>query len=207
MAKKLTKAQLNGKLVEIVAATNSGGVLYTPTEVHGPLVAEGLVEINAGMTNENGIATRATAKGIETVNASSNSATQAASAPAKPIFAIEKASLPAISGRGRAGGSEIYPFDQMEVGDSFFVPNSDDKENAAKSLASTVSSATKRYAEVIPGEFKTIKGKDKDGNETSKQIPALKETRKFVVRSRTADAEAKEGFTHGKDGARVYRVQ
>lgn len=207
MAKKLTKAQLSAKLVEIVNATNAGQVVYTPAEVHGPLVTDGLAEVNATMTNENGIATRATAKGIETVNASASQGQSApAASTAKPTFQLEKASLPPISGRGRAG-TELYPFDQMEVGDSFFVPNDASKENAAKSLASTVSSATKRYAEVIPGEFKTITVKGKDGApDSTKQVPALKETRKFVVRSRTAAAEAAEGFAHGNDGARVYRV-
>ena len=208
MAKKLTKAQLSAKLVEIVNATNAGQVLYTPTDVHGPLVADGLVEVNAGMTNENGIATRATAKGIETVNTASNQGQSAPAAEqaAKPTFQLEKATLPPISGRGRAG-TELYPFEAMQVGDSFFVPNGEGKENAAKSLASTVSSATKRYAEVIPGEFKTVTVKGKDGApDSTKQVPALRETRKFVVRSRTAAAEAAEGFTHGKDGARAYRV-
>ena len=208
MAKKLTKAQLNGKLIEIVAATKAGGAVHTPVEVHGPLAADGLVEINAAMTNADGIATRATTAGIEAVdNANANKA--AAAAP-KPSFVLEKAALPAISGRGRASGETLYPFDQMEPGDSFFVPNDPTKLakdgsplNASATLASTVSAATKRYAEVVPGETRTIKGKD---GKPDREVPKTVETRKYVVRSRTAAAEAAEGFNHGKDGARVYRT-
>ena len=200
-AKSPTKAQLSAKLVEIVNATNAGNVVYTSATEHGPLVADGLVEINAGMTDANGnVATRATPKGIESMNSTANTAAPAAetAAPAaKPTFALEAAALPAISGRGRAG-VETYPFADMQVGQSFFVPASADKPNPAKSLASTVSSATKRYAEVVPGQTKK--------NKAGEDVPVLKETRKFVVRSRTAAAEAAEGFQHGNDGARVYRV-
>ena len=79
----------------------------------------------------------------------------------------------------------MYPFDALNVRQSFFVPNTEDKPNAAKSLASTVSSATARYAEVVEGQFKT--------NKKGEQVPVTRETRKFVVRS-------VEG------GARVWRT-
>lgn len=192
MAKKPTKAQINAALVAIVAAGADG--TFTQPDIHGPLVTEGLVEINAGVTNENGVATRATQKGIDMVN-NSTKAPQA-QAP-KPSYELQQAALPPITGRGRSSGSE-YPFDQMEVGQSFFVAASADRPEPGKSLASTVSAATKRYAEET-GETKTTP----KGN----VIPVLKETRKFVLRTRTKEAEAAEGFTHGNDGARIYRVQ
>lgn len=199
--KALTKAQLSAKLVEIVNATNANTVLYTSATEHGPLVEQGLVEVNPQMVDGNGnIATRATSKGIEqTMNTNTGTADAGTAAPAaaKPTFTLENAALPAISGRGRAG-VETYPFEQMAVGQSFFVPATADKSNPAKSLASTVSSATKRYAEVVPGQTKK--------NKAGEDVPVLKETRKFVVRSRTAAAEAAEGFNHGQNGARVYRT-
>ena len=169
-------------LAAIIAATNSGSFVYTSPEAHASALAEGLVEVNPSMTNEAGeLATRATAKGIESMNAPQ---TPAAAPAAKPTFAIEDSiELAPVTGRGRGG--ETYPFDQLNVGQSFFVPNSAEKPNVAKSLASTVSSATRRYAEEIPGETRT----DRKGN----VVPALKETRKFVVR-------AVEG------GARVWRT-
>lgn len=171
-------------LAEIVAAGANG--MYTSPDVHASLVEAGLVEINPGMTNEAGeIATRATQKGIDSMNTATNTGTAApASAPVASSFAIEdNVPMPTTSGRGRGGN--VYPFDALAVGQSFFVPNTEDKPNAAKSLASTVSSATARYAEVVEGQFKT--------NKKGEQVPVTRETRKFVVRS-------VEG------GARVWRT-
>lgn len=172
-------------LAEIVAAGANG--LYTSPAIHASLVEAGLVEINPGMTNEAGeIATRATQKGIETVNTPNTATgTAATSAPVASSFAIEdNVPMPTASGRGRGGNT--YPFDALAVGQSFFVPNSEDKPNAAKSLASTVSSATARYAvEDANGATKT--------NKKGETVPVMVETRKFVVRS-------VEG------GARVWRT-
>lgn len=184
-------------LAEIVAAGANG--IYTSPEVHTPLVEQGLVEINPGMVDENGnVATRATQKGIESLDNSNgsgeNATTEATSETAatgktekvKTMFQIEdNVPVPAISGRGRGG--ETYPFEQLEVGQSFFVPNSESKPNAAKSLASTVSSATARYA--VPSEDGATKT-----NKKGETVPVMVETRKFIVRS-------VEG------GARVWRTQ
>ena len=184
-------------LAAIVAAGASG--IYTSPEVHAPLVEQGLVEINPGMVDESGnIATRATQKGIESLGTgngnSENANTEATSETAvsgktekvKTMFQIEdNVPVPAISGRGRGG--ETYPFEQLAVGQSFFVANSESKPNAAKSLASTVSSATARYA--VPD----AEGKTKT-NKKGETVPVMVETRKFIVRS-------VEG------GARVWRTQ
>ena len=184
-------------LAEIVAAGANG--IYTSPEVHSSLLEAGLVEINPAMTNEAGeIATRATQKGIESLDTGNgngdNAPTEATSETAvigktqkvKTMFQIEdNVPVPAISGRGRGG--ETYPFEQLAVGQSFFVANSEDKPNAAKSLASTVSSATARYAVASEdGATKT--------NKNGETVPVMVETRKFIVRS-------VEG------GARVWRTQ
>ena len=117
------------------------------------------------------------------MNTATNTAAPVAAA-APSAFAIEDGfAVPTASGRGRGGNT--YPFDALNVGQSFFVPNSEDKPNAAKSLASTVSSATARYAEVVEGQFKT--------NKKGEQVPVTRDTRKFIVRS-------VEG------GARVWRT-
>ncbi len=170
-------------LAEIVAAGANG--LYTTPEVHGPLVEAGMVELNPAGPNEAGeTLTRATQKGIESMNTPTNTAPATVAAAAPSSFAIEDGiAMPTASGRGRGGN--VYPFDALNVGQSFFVPNTEDKPNAAKSLASTVSSATARYAEVVEGQFKT--------NKKGEQVPVTRETRKFVVRS-------VEG------GARVWRT-
>ena len=184
-------------LAEIVAAGANG--IYTSPEVHSSLLEAGLVEINPAMTNEAGeIATRATQKGIESLDNSNgngnNAPTEATSETAvtgktekvKTMFQIEdNVPVPAISGRGRGG--ETYPFEQLQVGQSFFVANSESKPNAAKSLASTVSSATARYA--VPSADGATKT-----NKKGETVPVMVETRKFIVRS-------VEG------GARVWRTQ
>jgi len=178
MAKKSVKTAVID-LAAIVAAGAAG--LYTSPAVHAPLVAEGLVEINTTMTNEAGeIATRATQKGIESM--STDKAAPAATA-VKSAFAVEDGvAIPAAAGRGRVGNT--YPFDAMQVGQSFFVPNTEKKPDAAKSLASTVSSATARYA-VATGNKKL--------NRKNVEVDEMKATRTFTVR-------AVEG------GARVWRT-
>ena len=187
-------------LAEIVEAGANG--IYTSPEVHLPLVEAGLVEINPAMTNEAGeIATRATQAGIESLDSGAtvadNATSEATSATAatgetqkvKTMFKIEDSiPVPTISGRGRGGN--VYPFDQLEVGQSFFVANDESKPNAAKSLASTVSSATARYAVAsADGATKT--------NKKGETVPVMVETRKFVVRSVEEN---------GVKGARVWRT-
>ena len=183
-------------LAEIVAAGANG--MFVPESVYAPLVEAGLVEINSAMVNEAGeIATRATQAGIESLdkgnsnadNTNSQTAETGKTEKVKTMFKIEDSiPVPTISGRGRGGN--VYPFDQLEVGQSFFVANSEDKPNAAKSLASTVSSATARYAVASEdGATKT--------NKKGEVVPVMVETRKFVVRSVEEN---------GVKGARVWRT-
>ena len=199
-AKKTAEIATVIGLAEIVAAGANG--LFTPAAVHDPLVEAGLVEINPAMVNEAGeIATRATQAGIEsldsgaivvgnaTTEANSETAATGTTQKAKTMFQIENdVPVPVISGRGRGGN--MYPFDQLAVGQSFFVPNSESKPNAAKSLASTVSSATARYA--VPAEDGST-----ETNKKGEVVPVMVKTRKFVVRRAEED---------GVKGARVWRT-
>ena len=199
-AKKTAEIATVIGLAEIVAAGANG--LFTSAAVHGPLVEAGLVEINPAMVNEAGeIATRATQAGIESLanratveyNATSETQTETAvtgtTQKAKTMFKIEDAiPVPTIS--GRRCGDNVYPFGQLEVGQSFFVANDESKPNAAKSLASTVSSATARYA--VPAEDGSTKT-----NKKGEVVPVMVETRKFVVRSVEEN---------GVKGARVWRT-
>lgn len=199
-AKKTAETVAVIGLAEIVAAGANG--MFVPESVYAPLVEAGLVEINPGMTDENGnVATRATQKGIESLDSAAtvadNATSEATSATAatgetqkvKSMFKIEDSiPVPTISGRGRGGN--VYPFDQLEVGQSFFVANSEDKPNAVKSLASTVSSAIARYA--VPSADGATKT-----NKKGETVPVMVETRKFVVRSVEEN---------GVKGARVWRT-
>lgn len=187
--KKAAVAAIAIGLADIVKAGANG--LYTSPEVHTPLVEAGMVEINPAMTNEAGhIATRATQKGIESMTSQDESQKQQVAPAVKTSFEIQDdVPMPAISGRGRGGNT--YPFDQLEAGQSFFVPNTEAKPNAAKSLASTVSSATARYA--VPAEDGATKL-----NRKGEEVPVMIETRKFVVRSVEEN---------GVTGARVWRTK
>ena len=202
-AKKTAETVAVIGLAEIVAAGANG--MFGPESVYAPLVEAGLVEINPGMTDENGyVATRATQKGIESLDSAAtvagNATSKATSTTAatetgktqkvKTMFNIEDSiPVPTISGRGGRGGN-IYPFDELAVGQSFFVPNSEDKPNAAKSLASTVFSATARYA--VPAEDGATKT-----NKKGEVVPVMVKTRNFVVRRAEED---------GVKGARVWRT-
>lgn len=160
------------KLGEIVTATLAGGFVYVSANEVAPLVAAELVETNPAMTDEQGnIATRSTTKGNETVNTENTNApaaTAPVAAPAapKPVFAVKKgfAALGVMAiKRGGGRGGETYPFDTLEVDDYFFVPNTDARPKAAKSLASTVSSATKRYADKTPARRFVVRAGSEDG--------------------------------------------
>jgi hypothetical protein len=179
-------------LAAIVAATLdlSKGFVYTAEAVFKPLVEAGLVEINMEIKNEAGeVATRASQKGIEMSKETPTAPVAAVEPASKPIFELQSnVAVPVIKRGGRTG--DIYPFAKMEIGQSFFIGATEAKPNPAKSLASTVASATARYAQ-----------KDGDKTRTTKKgkvVPVMVETRKFIVRS------VEEG---GVKGARVWRTK
>jgi hypothetical protein len=183
MAKKPNKVVATptidlAKLGEIVKATLSGGFVYMSAAEVAPLVTAELVETNPAMTDEHGaIATRSTTKGNETVNTETTKAPRLSPAS----FEIDNdVAIPTIK-RGGGRGGNLYPFDNLAVGGSFHVAATDAKPNPAKSLASTVSSATKRY-------------------EAAKRSDGTPDVRKFIVRS--VDASDKRGA-----GARVFRTE
>lgn len=101
--------------------------------------------------------------------------------------------VPMIARRNDGGGRKsLYPFDKLKVGQSFFIPATDDCPNPAKSKAGTVSAATRRYA-VLTGETRI----NKAGNEK----PATRKTRRFTIMPSTRVlSDGTEQF-----GARVWR--
>lgn len=199
-------------LAMIVAAGADG--LFTSAAVHAPLVEQGLVEINPGITNEAGeIATRATQKGIESMNTNTNAPTATPGAAAvKSAFKLDDAvELPTIKRGGRGGN--VYPFDEMAKGQSFFVAATADKPDPAKSLASTVSSATARYAVEVPGETEEVEVKTYQLDDAGKRV---KRDGSFVVLSTATETRQKMALTrqfvvrsveeNGVKGARVWRT-
>lgn len=123
---------------------------------------------------------------------------------------------------GGGGAPTKYPFETMNVGDFFFVANTDvSKGDAVKTMGSAAGSANQRFAEdiVINGEIQTeqvtrakrgegnkaIKGAD--GKNVMETITVNKKrfTRKFVVRPVEAGKEY-GSFKAPADGAVVARV-
>jgi hypothetical protein len=130
---------------------------------------------------------------------------------------IDDAELPPIKRGGGGGGAPTkYPFDQLEVGKSFFVPATAKLPNPLKTLGSTISSANHRYAKVT-GEKVVERSKrgarnklvlDANGNKImeTKNVPTYEFTRKFTIRG------VKAGVEYGKwvapaDGALIARVR
>ena len=194
-AQKLKRESLEG-LPAIVAATQSEiGYMFAPLENAEWLNKNGLVEFDVSIINEAGfIATRATTKGIEKVM-SENVQVEAA-APVASGYVIEDIAVEVVSkrrGGGRAGVS--YPFDALQVGQSFVVPATEKKPNPVKSMASSITAANARYATPLTNEDGSPKMKTITVPRTGKKrdVQATQLVRKFTV-------VACEG------GARVGRV-
>jgi len=177
----------NKTLIDAVIATSAGSFTYTIPLQHSALVTAGLLEVNATIVDPNGkgLATRATQAGIDQVTAynAEQSGTQTnTTAPktAKLEFVIEDGFVPQVKKRGNTGGNTQYPFDQLQVGQSFFVPNSEKYPDVAKSLASTVSSAIARYEIAVPGQTRT--------NRKGDVVPLTEKTRIFVINRETNGA-------------------
>jgi len=173
-------------LAAIVQAmsVNPGYAMVSMAEAN-TLEAQGLVESNKAIVNGDTIAVRATQKGIDSMAKNTNVAPVVADATqaVKVEFTLDSdVAIPSITGRGRASGGSIYPFDRMAVGQSFFVA----KE--AKSLASTVSAANNRYATDHATETRT--------NKKGETVPKKVLTRQFIVRTVTEN---------GTEGSRIWR--
>lgn len=98
--------------------------------------------------------------------------------------------LPAARAVRGAPRATIYPFQIMQIGQSFFIPATTDAPKPWTSFASSVSSASNRYAEEIPGETRI--------NRKGKVVPKLRFTRLFRIY---------KVVENGVTGARVYRVE
>lgn len=217
----LTKLEQSAvdRLPEIVAATQEGSYIFAEAFDMGYLIENGLVECNETIrnpVNEEEVATRATQAGVEYVKnivlaeIKSNEiasgfaeANTKAEAPkpernTKMSFEIENVALPA-SKRGGATRSSKYPFEVLEVDQSFFVPNTEKHPDMVKSMASAVTNAMKKYDVPDFNEDGTQKTKEITVPKTKEKrtIPATKHVRVFGIRPDTKDGVA---------GARIGRT-
>jgi hypothetical protein len=166
MAKPRKKPAAAGRnlLAEAVQALNTNVPLFASVAEMQPLLTDQrgpLVEYNEQMKQGDNVAFRATALGAQVHNAAQQPAPQGggwsappaapaqSAAPSAPSAASAKsfnfdANVPLPAPRRGGRGSAVYGFEQMTVGQSFYIPADKDNPNPAKRIASTVSSASKR---------------------------------------------------------------
>lgn len=92
----------------------------------------------------------------------------------------------------RRGPVEVFPFGQLEVGQSFFVPGADQK------LAGTVATAQRRYAVVSDTETRT----NRKGETVAKLVP----TRQFQLFVVAEGYTYPNGYVEQASGARIFRT-
>ena len=186
-------AKLNKTVIKALSEIQNTG--RVTQEVGKPLLEMGLIEVNTNDVDDNGAAAaRLTQKGLEGMGKTANS-NEASTASTSSFALINNAKLPESKrGFGRKAGESKYPFANMQVGQSFFVANSDvEGGDALKKLTSTVSNMNNKYrTETGETETKTRtkrgeKNKailDNDGNKVKETVtvPVYKQDRKFNIR-------------------------
>lgn len=198
MAAKKKVTGVNMELLKAVALTiASGQVFYISKDEADPLLANApaLIQVNtdANAIKDGKAPAQLTEAGQAMVTASANTP----AAATETNFTIITNAVPPASKRGsglRGGGApKKYPFDQLEVGGSFFVPADAKHPDPVKTLGSAVSSANMRYAEKT-GNTKTVtRTKRGEGNKAilntdgskareTKTVDEYKFTRKFQIR-------------------------
>ncbi len=196
----------------VTATANEPGFMFAHNDKNLKALADaGFIEVNEAAKNEVGnVAVRSTPAAMIPVESAAPAAEVAeVIAPSTGFEIVSTVPVP-VDVRTR-GKSSTYPFDKLEVGQSFFIPG----EDAAKKFASTVSSATARFAVPDPTgatrQKKTLI-KDSEGNAMLDEagnktylveiVPATINTREFVIRS--VDDGAPWGHP-GVKGAGVWR--
>lgn len=195
--------------------------LYASPDYAAPIAAAGLIEVNPDMVEEStgNHAARITDAGREYIAA--NGSTAAAGETSETTeandtgFEIED-DVPLSGSRSGAGRASKYPFESLPAPTyddvakrwkfaSFHVAATADNPEPANNLASTVSAATDKFAELAYNEdgSPVMTEKRQKNKETGvfEKVPtqAKNKTRVFTVRAVGADDKK------GK-GARVYRT-
>jgi|ERR1700743_1924957 len=188
-------------LKKIVAATESGNHVFITQAEGTPLIdhVPRLIDVNLAITEGDKAAAKATAEGIAMVKGEVQTISAGDVGKLDVLGEFQLMSgieLPASRrGQGLRGGrANKYPFDKMEVGNTFFVPVSEEIPNPLKTLGSTVASANMRYA-VETGQTKEVertkRGPDRkamvdaSGAKIREKVtvPVLDHKRKYEIRS------------------------
>lgn len=206
---KITAAMI--ATVMSIAGAAEGFVMLTQAE-GAEVVKAGLATVDQSKAEGDKAAVSLTEAGVKLAAEQPTEATSTTSASSS--YEIEDGvALPtSTTRRGREGG---YPFEKLEIGQSFHVAKSDKNPNPVSRLASSVSGARVRFSEKT-GEMEnaTVKtyAKNADGSYTkdadgkrvvestaTESREKLRLTRDFVCKA--VGAEDPKG-----EGARVWRV-
>ncbi len=180
-----------------------------------------LIEVNLAMTDPTDVTKvrcRITSAGASFLTNHVNPLNEVKETPVVSNFGIiDGAVLPVSKRGGGGGGAPIkYPFDQLQVGQSFFVPATAKLPNPLKTLGSTISSANIRYADKI-GEKEVTRAKRGEKNKLvldangqkimeTKTVPEYKFNRKFSIRGVEA-GKSYGNWTAEASGALIQRVE
>jgi len=179
-----TKALIEAGFIEVNDSIKGG---EGGNEVAARITDAGREYAKSGPQDEAGLSGEViTGNGAGDTGAAGNVAT-----PRKrPTFEIEAVPMVAPT---RATAPALYPFDELEVGQSFFLADKDTKAgNAYKTLGTSVNGANKRHSEPT-GEKRPHR------RDASKMVDVVRPLRKFELRHFTQ--------ADGTTGARVYRVE
>lgn len=169
-------------LAVLVAATLSEtGFMYATEAQVKELVKHGYADVNPDMKDASGaFAVRATEAGITAHNNAQVKADGAGSddeGVAQTSFKIVNKELPAGTRRGRQPGACKYPFDDLEVGQSFFVGDKvSGMDDAYKGMASSVTGANKRWSEEIK-DAEPVKNRKGNLVQPTKQLREFRQSR------------------------------
>lgn len=202
-------------LAKIVA-----GTVTRVTQAEGTPLLENvpqLIEVNTGDVVDGKALCRATQEGINMINDNGSGATANTTAEVAPQFAIiSNAVLPPRKRAGRGGAPTQYPFEGLEIGQSFFVPVSAKHPNPVKTLASTISAQNMKYSEKTGATTQVERTKRGPGNKAALDaagnkvkemvtVDVKKATRKFSMRKVTK-GETYGEWTADSDGVLIARV-
>ena len=213
---------MNTELLKSIATATANATMFYVSQAEGlPLLknSPALISVDPSKVDPNDptkIAATITEDGVKLLQAQ-----PANGVAAKPVsqvivgtgFARPKAKR---GGGGGTGAPVKYPFDTLEVGQFFFIANSEvAKGDAFKTLGSAVGSANQRYAKETGethqvtrakrgADHKTIKGADGKNVMETVTLPKKEQTRRFVV-SKVEGGKVYGVFTAPADGAVVLR--
>lgn len=209
--------------LQAIANSNPANPVYVTAAEGQNLLAAGLIAIDAtrtAMGNPTAVFASITEAGMNYLL--SNPAPVAPVVAPKVAFAVQKSiplPEPKVKKEKKEKGERVilYPFDSMEIFDSFHVPVTAENPEPWKNVSSQVNVANKKYrTPLLPEEMITVEKKtaikDAEGNfvlgEDGKRTYAVTQVteKKMVPTRKFALRQVGAGDPNGA-GARVWRVQ